>query len=96
MSDCCHPFTGACQQNIGCPVRETPFPSLDLPAPMRCKKSKQPCATPWTCAPGCRLVTANSDGSSPDTKRKRWPGRLVCALTLMSIACAVITVYLKS
>lgn len=26
----CHPFTGACNQSENCPVRETPFPPLDL------------------------------------------------------------------
>jgi len=40
------------------------WPLLDMPAPKHCDKSRQPCATPWECSPACRLIQANSDGSS--------------------------------
>lgn len=30
-----------------------------------CAKTRQPCVTPWTCSPVCKLITANSDGSDP-------------------------------
>ncbi|MDB5253873.1 MAG: hypothetical protein JWP27_3042 [Flaviaesturariibacter sp.] len=33
-----------------------------------CGKSRQPCATPYTCSPACRLVTASSDSATAPAK----------------------------
>ena len=67
---CCNGIgAGAHCQN--CPAKNKPlvWPVLDeMPTPKHCETSKQPCATPWTCAPGCKLITTNSDGTSPDEK----------------------------
>ena len=48
-----------CDQSPGCTARVTPD------TPHYCVKSRQVCATPWTCSARCRLITVNSDGSNP-------------------------------
>ena len=71
--NCCNPFTGVCERGFNCPAgSEEPLPVLDLPAPVYCERAKQNCATRYTCASLCRLITANSDNSGPDER----PGQL--------------------
>ena len=57
-ADCC---TFECDQGRDCPARKAKV----APSTHYCTKSRQPCATPYTCSAACRLTTANSDGSSP-------------------------------
>lgn len=62
MSNCCD---FGCDGSPGCIAgqsRETAaepnwWPVLDkLPAPNYCERAKQPCTTPYTCNPLCRLI----------------------------------------
>ena len=57
MTDCC---TFGCDQAPNCPARKA------TPGTHYCDKSRQICATPYTCSTACRLITDNSDGSSRD------------------------------
>lgn len=84
MTDCC---TFGCDQAPNCPARKA------TPGTHYCDKSRQICATPYTCSTACRLITDNSDGSSRDDKpsnRLTHLGRWAL-LTLAVMAAAAVT-----
>ena len=92
--DCC---TYSCTGGHGCPVRQTPINKA--PAPKWCERAKQPCTTPYTCSPLCRLITTHrkTDGLPIQMiKPPRWyrrPVSLYAFATVGACICFALALY---